>query len=39
MSMAAASSSAANTTVDMTVVDEEIEWRSELEGHGESKRS
>ena len=36
VSMAAASSSAANTTVDMTAVDEEIEWHSEFEGHGES---
>ena len=36
MSMAAASSSAANTTVDMTAVDEEIEWHSEFEGRGES---
>ena len=34
--MPAASSSAANTPVDMSVVDEEIEWHSEFSGHGDS---
>ena len=38
--MAAASSSAADATadtaIDMSVVDEEIDWRSEFDGHGDS---